>query len=296
MTRASRLVLHQDDIGMCHGANVAFADLSAAGTITSGSVMVPCTWFSEAAEMARSNSLLDLGVHLTLTAEKLHYRWSPLIGSSPTSGLVDDDGYMWRDVASVRRHADPSAAFEEMQAQMERAFASGFDVTHIDAHMGGVLAPEFCGEYLRLADRYAIPALMTTSLWAYGPNGHLAGVTESQFAEFVQEASRIGVPLVNRVLETDFSRPLSRPISPETYKAMFAAVASGDHSGWYFAALHPNAPGEVEVIEPDHSHVRTDEYLIFGSSAYSEWMRSGAIRTATMRSMRDEMRSIRQRS
>ncbi len=296
MTRQSQLVLHQDDIGMCHGANVAFAALSAAGTITSGSVMVPCPWFSEAAEMARANPSLDLGVHLTLTAEKLHYRWSPLIGSSPASGLVDDDGYMWRDVASVRRNADPNAAFEEMQAQMERAFASGFDVTHIDAHMGGVLAPEFCGEYLRLADHYAIPALMTVSLSAYGPNNHLAGVAESQFAEFVQEASRIGVPLVNRVLETDFTRPKSRRISPETYMMMFAEVASGDRTGWYFAALHPNAPGEVEVIEPHHSHVRTDEYRIFGDNAYSEWVRSGAIRTASMRSMRDEMRSTRQRS
>src|SRR4051794_18858170 len=37
-----RVVIHADDLGMCHGANVAFADLFARGVCTSGSVMAPC--------------------------------------------------------------------------------------------------------------------------------------------------------------------------------------------------------------------------------------------------------------
>jgi len=293
MSTPSTIVLHQDDIGMCHGANVAFAELSATGAITSGSVMVPCPWFSEAAEMARDNASLDLGVHLTLTAEKRHYRWSPLIGASAASGLVDDEGYMWRDVASTRRNADPRAAAEEMRAQVERAVMSGFDITHLDAHMGAVLAPEFCGEYLRLADHYEIPALMTRTLSAYGPNNHLAGVSEQQFAEFVQEARRLQIPIVDRVLETDFGRPASRSLANGHYEGMFSAVASGEESGWYFAALHPNAPGEVEAIEPEHSHVRTDEYRVFGSDDYTRWLKSGAVRTSSMRDLRDAMRRAR---
>ena len=94
-----QIVLHQDDVVMCHGANVAFSELSALGSITSGSVMVPCPWFREAAEMAAANKSLDLGVHLTLTAEKEFYRWRPLTSAGKSSGLIDDDGYMWRDVS-----------------------------------------------------------------------------------------------------------------------------------------------------------------------------------------------------
>ena len=51
----SRVVIHQDDVGMCHGANVAFVELSRAGAVTSGSVMVPCPWFSEIAEIAAAD-------------------------------------------------------------------------------------------------------------------------------------------------------------------------------------------------------------------------------------------------
>jgi YdjC-like protein len=63
------VVIHEDDVAMTHGANAAFAELSAIGTCSAGSVMVPCPWFPEAAEMAANNRMLDVGVHLTLTSE-----------------------------------------------------------------------------------------------------------------------------------------------------------------------------------------------------------------------------------
>ncbi|MGA1616138.1 MAG: ChbG/HpnK family deacetylase, partial [Ilumatobacteraceae bacterium] len=38
---SQRVVVHVDDVGMCHGANVAFAELSRSGAVSAGSVMVP---------------------------------------------------------------------------------------------------------------------------------------------------------------------------------------------------------------------------------------------------------------
>jgi hypothetical protein len=72
-------VIHADDLGMCHGANAAFAELSRLGVCSSGSVMVPCPWFPEIADLAAANRELDIGVHLTLTNEMKHYKWWPLI-------------------------------------------------------------------------------------------------------------------------------------------------------------------------------------------------------------------------
>src|SRR6478752_5860056 len=92
------IVLHVDDVGMCHGANLAFLELSRAGRCDAGSVMVPCPWFLEMADWAAREPSLDLGVHLTLTAEKAYYRWRPLTSAGTASGLVDDDGYFWRSV------------------------------------------------------------------------------------------------------------------------------------------------------------------------------------------------------
>ena len=150
----TRLVIHADDVGMCHGANRAFVELSHAGAITSGSVMVACPWFPEIAEIAAGdaslagNASLDVGVHLTLNAEKAHYRWRPVSNPSPASGLVDDDGYLWHRVAQVRKAAHPDAVEAEWRAQIDRALAAGIDVTHLDTHMGSALAPEWCDRYI----------------------------------------------------------------------------------------------------------------------------------------------------
>ena len=50
------VMLHVDDVGLCHGANVAFRELSRLGRCDCGSVMVPCPWFLEAADMAAKES------------------------------------------------------------------------------------------------------------------------------------------------------------------------------------------------------------------------------------------------
>ena len=284
---AESIVLHQDDVGMCHGANAAFLELSKLGSITSGSVMVPCPWFAEAASMAAANPELDLGVHLTLTAEKEFYRWRPISDPSKSTGLVDEHGFMWRDVSSVRKNANLEAVKVELNAQIETAMASGFDVTHLDAHMGATLAPEFCEIYLDLGVEYRLPVLITRKLSHYGPNSHIVGVGEDEFKSFVELAKAKNLPVFERVLETNFARPSSVELEDDAYQKMFTQK----HGGLTFAALHPNAPGEVEVIEPRQFHVRTREYEIFRSGDYLNWLKQEPIKAIGMRVIRDAMRS-----
>ena len=66
---ARGVILHVDDLGMCHGGNQAFLALSHRRLVTTGSMMVPCPWFREIADAAVMDATLDIGVHLTLTNE-----------------------------------------------------------------------------------------------------------------------------------------------------------------------------------------------------------------------------------
>ena len=65
---AKLLIVHADDVGMCHSANVATMEAFQHEMVRSGSVMVPCPWFPEIAAYAREHSDADLGLHLTLTS------------------------------------------------------------------------------------------------------------------------------------------------------------------------------------------------------------------------------------
>ncbi len=281
-------MIHADDVGMNHGANRAFVELSHLGTITAGSVMVPCPWFSEIAEAAAADSSLDCGVHLTLTSEMTHYRWAPITRPEPSSGLVDDHGYLWPDVASVRRRAHPDAVEAEWRAQVERARAAGIDVTHLDAHMGSALAPEWCDRYVSLGIELDIPVLLTADFADYGPGDHLQGADHGPYREAVAEALAAGMPVFDEVLETDFSRPRQRSAD---YRAMLGSL----DKGLVYCAFHPNAPGgaEIEAIEPDQFHVRTDEYRLFGTPDWKQWLEACPYTLTTMRQLRDGWRAPR---
>lgn len=278
-------MVHADDVGMCHGANVAFAELSRLGTIGSGSVMVPCPWFAELAEIAVADPTLDVGVHLTLNAEQRGYRWAPVSRPPASAGLTDDAGYLWPTVAGVRRHAHPDAVEEEWRAQLDRALAAGIDVTHLDAHMGSALAPEWCDRYVALGAEYGLPALITSTLSSYDPHGHLADVADDAFAPFVEAARAAGMPVFGRVLETDFDRRRGDPVD-------YPAKLLSTDAHLVYCAFHPCAPGpgEIEIIEPGAHHVRLDEYELFRTDEWRTWLTAQAFEPIGMRTLRDEMR------
>ena len=155
------LILHADDLGMCHAVNSASIKGLTEGVVTCGSVMVPCPWFPEIAAWAREHPQADLGLHLTLNSEWRYYRWRPIASPEKVKGLLDEEGFLWRDVASVRQHATAEEVEIELRAQIERAFQFGMKLTHIDTHMGACFVrPDFFEVYVRLGAEYELVPLL----------------------------------------------------------------------------------------------------------------------------------------
>ena len=152
---AKLLIVNCDDLGSSRSANVAIYEALRDGLATSATLMVPCPWARDAAAMYRGE---DVGVHLTLNAEWDTYRWGP-ITHSPS--LLDGDGGFPRTVEDVWDHADLDEVRKECRAQLERAIYWGFDVSHLDSHMGTMqLRPEFFDVYLELAVDFQLPLRM----------------------------------------------------------------------------------------------------------------------------------------
>lgn len=157
---AKLLIVHADDIGLAQSVNAASLLAFEKGGITSGSVMVPCPWFADFAVSYRENPDLDVGVHITLTAEWENYRWDGVSPSGEIRSLLDEEGYFYPSVEALGLHADPSEAEAEIRAQIERALAFGIRPTHLDTHMGSVMAkPELIQTYLALGREYGLPIL-----------------------------------------------------------------------------------------------------------------------------------------
>ncbi len=146
------LIVNCDDLGSTFAANVAVYEALRSGVATSATLMVPCPWAREAAARYRGE---DVGVHLTLNAEFDLYRWGPI---THAPSLLDGDGGFPRTITDVWEHADLDEARRELRAQVERAILWGFDVSHLDSHMGTLqLRPEFFDIYLELAVEFRLP-------------------------------------------------------------------------------------------------------------------------------------------
>lgn len=146
------LIVNCDDLGMCHSANEGVYDALRSGIATSATLMVPCPWARGAAAEYRGE---DIGVHMTLTAEWELYRWGPI---TQAPSLLGGDGGFPRTIEDVWDHADLDEVRRELRAQIERAILWGFDVTHIDSHMGTLqLRPEFFDVYLDMAVEFDLP-------------------------------------------------------------------------------------------------------------------------------------------
>jgi len=155
------LIIHADDIGMCHSVNYATASAFKQGMVTCGSIMVPCPWFPEFAAYYRENPGLDVGIHLTTTSEWKYYRWGPVAPKDKVPSLLDSEGFLWRSTEEFRQHAKAEEVEIELKAQIERALQFGIKPTHLDTHMGTVFAkPEFLEIYLRLAKEYNITPML----------------------------------------------------------------------------------------------------------------------------------------
>ena len=141
--------------GSCHSANVGVFECLATGVVTSATLMVPCPWAREASSRYRGE---DIGVHLTLNAEFELYRWGPI---THAPSLLGGDGGFPRTMEDVWDHADLDEVRRECRAQIERAILWGFDVSHLDAHMGTLqLRPEFFDVYLDMAIEFGLPLRM----------------------------------------------------------------------------------------------------------------------------------------
>ena len=269
-----RLVVHHDDLGASHSANMAFIELSDLGVVTSGSVMVPCPWFPEMAAICRDRPDLDVGVHLTLTSEFASFRWRPLTGVSP-NGLTDSDGFMWREVNEAR-HATLAAVETELRAQIETALAAGIDVTHLDAHMGTAWQPEYVDIYLRLGEACRLPIVLTRDVHHMAP-------ADFDYAPFFESLAGSGNPDFQRFISTPFGN-----LAPDatTYAGIFGEAVPGLNWG----AFHFTAPGDI-ALYADDAPTRLAEYQIFRSGRAQELLDAAGIELVGMRGFRDAMRA-----
>ena len=280
------VIIHTDDIGMCHASVQAFKDLWDFGTITSAATMVPCPWFPAVAQMCRENPTIDMGVHATLNAEWESYRWGPVSTRATDSGLMDAAGYFHQWHQAVYDNAKPEAVEKELNAQIERALAEGIDVTHVDSHMGTIISPLFVQSYVQAAASRLLPSMLPR-LTAKGI--HLMDIGEQErlaYAPIMETLESLGIPMMDGLLAMPLNEP-NEQVQIEMAKDMLGDLPAGIT---HFV-LHPSIDtAELRSIAPDWQS-RVGNYNVFMSDELKKFLESEDIKPIGYRDLRNAIRN-----
>jgi hypothetical protein len=278
------VIIHADDIGMCQASVQAFKDLWEFGTLSSGAVMAPCPWFLAAAEMARQNPKMDLGIHVTLNAEWKTYRWGPVSTRDAVSGLIDAEGYLHRAVQAVVESATVEAVAVEVEMQVEHVLAAGIDATHIDSHMGAIMHPKFIQSYLQAGMTHQLPNMLPrASAQGFDTMG-IDESTRAAFTPFLNELEAKKIPMLDGM----FSMPLDHDNDHiNVAKQLLRNIPIGI-SHFIF---HPSIDTpELRAICSDWP-ARVANYNAFMSNELKQFLKDEGIHLIGYRSIRDVIRS-----
>lgn len=268
------VVINADDIGMCQATLEAFSNLVRSGLVSSGSAMVPCPWFPEAASFCRKHPSVDMGVHLTLTSEWNGYRWSPVSTRDSASGLIDGEGYFYRN-QSMWERIDPQAIRSEMLAQINQAQKAGIELTHINCHMFATLDARLVNHYVGLGFEQRLPVLM---------------VRQPQWVEILSERAineweEQGLPVFDHMREMYLNRPAEGRL--DQAREVFDNLPPG----LTYFMIHPaeDTP-ELRAITDDWQQ-RTADYETFMSAELLDHARKSGAQVIGWRALRDAMRA-----
>ena len=155
------VILHVDDLGMSFDSNEGGINAMTKGVANSCSVMIPCPLVPGFIHYVKQHPEMDAGLHLTLTSEWKDYRWGPVSGKQNVKGLTDNEGAFWPLVVDVVKHASADEVDQEIKAQLDKARSMGFEPTHLDTHMGTLLAtPAYTERYIKLGIQNKIPIML----------------------------------------------------------------------------------------------------------------------------------------
>jgi len=155
----ARLILNADDFGLTPGINRAIGELSAAGVLTSATLMANGPAFDDAVAVANVHPMLGVGCHIVLTDGV------PVSDPASIPSLLGLDRKSFRpslvgfiQALMLGRIREEDVA-REAAAQIQKLQRAGIQVTHLDTHKHTHIFPSIARTLLQVAERASIRAI-----------------------------------------------------------------------------------------------------------------------------------------
>lgn len=144
----TKLIINADDFGYSKGVNLGIIEAFQNGVVSSTTMMANMPGAEHAAELAKKNPGLGVGIHLVLTCgSPVHHA---------VSSLTNEKGE-FHHLKEIEQFLVPEDVEKEFTSQFERFLSFGLEPTHIDSHHHVHGLAEVYPVVEKLAQRYGLP-------------------------------------------------------------------------------------------------------------------------------------------
>jgi predicted glycoside hydrolase/deacetylase ChbG (UPF0249 family) len=271
------LIIHADDLGVSQSENAASIYAMEKGSVSSGSIMMPCPWMGDIAAYARSHPHADLGLHLTLTSEWKNYRWGSVLPVNEAQSLVNAAGFLYSDTDSLGRMGKSEEVEKEIRAQIERAKLFGIDPTHFDAHMGCLfINPTYLQILIKLGREYKVPVLLNREAFKLLYNIDLD--------KYISD-KEVLVDKVYMAQPTNYKAGM-----PNFYTGILKSIQPGLNCILLHAAYENQEMTAVTIDHPDYGAAwRQADFDFFTSAECRDLLQQQNIKLVTWKEIRDKL-------
>jgi chitin disaccharide deacetylase len=271
------LIIHADDIGVSQSENAASIYAMEKGSVSSGSIMVPCPWMGDIAAYARNHPDADLGLHLTLTSEWKNYKWGPVTPVTQVSSLANTNGYLYSVIDSLYMLARPADVEKEIRAQVEKAKLYGIDPTHFDAHMGCLFGtPEYLQLLIKMGREYKVPVLLNSEAFKM--------VFNIDITKYISD-NEVLVDKLFMAQPNDYKNGMSN-----YYTGIFKSLQPGLSCILLHAAYENHEMQAVTIDHPDYGAAwRQADFNFFTSAECRNLLQQQKIKVITWKEIRDKL-------
>lgn len=240
-----KLIVNADDFGLTSAINTGIVEAHRKGIVTSTSMVAGGRAFEEACQLARENSGLDLGVHLTLDEEV------PVSVTRQVPSLVGSDGKLHPRGRLIARLLRGKIAIEEVEAewsaQIKKCLDRGMAISHLDSHGHIHAFPSLLAVAEKLRSTFQIPAMRKPGENVLVPGGR-AGA-----AGYVKKV------LVDMSVAWSFGlRGYARGHWPDHFLGLAASGSLDKESFWHLMERTREGVNEL-MTHPGHADRETIE-------------------------------------
>jgi chitin disaccharide deacetylase len=271
------VIIHADDAGMSHSVNRATIAAMEQGIVSSASIMVPCPWFKEFAAYAKAHPEKDFGIHLTLNSEWDNYRWGPVAGRSNVPSLVDQEGYLWDNVAEIVANAKSDEVETELRAQIQRALNFGVPLTHLDTHMGAVVSrPDLVEVYVKLGIEFDLPVFFLRNLGREIPDE----AVRTRAMQLIEKLEDHGLPVLDSMTQLYTNGSFAEK------KAQYLQAITDSEPGVQYLILHCGYDDDELRAITNSSKLRDTDRRVVTDADFIEAVKQTGVEVVTWKQAR----------